>query len=155
MALGCGDIAIGNAVILPFDALTRPDISAAVSTTVLGGQNSVRVDVTIRNGDSRPHTMTLRTPCTVTMRAYATAAHDTPAAFVEEMLPGGCKSFTLVDTLQPGTSRNYATTRAVATIMNSGPSPLPPARYFFTAYVVVRELPGQAVEVDAGSIPLP
>jgi hypothetical protein len=109
--------------------------------------------VMLRNVGAVPLRLTLRTPCTVFVRVFSTPARTEPHAWSLGGNPGGCKWFPVARTISAGAVDTLRTRIPVVTILGDS---LPPGRvYYFSAHVVISELPQQHVELPAGALRLP
>jgi hypothetical protein len=108
--------------------------------------------VTLRNLGTVPLRLTLATPCTVFVRVFATPLRTEPHAWSLGGNPGGCKWFPVSRTIAP---RAVDTLRSRIPVLWILADTLPPGRvYYFSALVVIRELPQEHVELPAGALRL-
>lgn len=121
------------------------------------GEDSVRITTVLSNPGSGPLRVLLRTPCTVTHRAWTGAGMEGPPAWNSENRPGGCKSFGLELVLEAGAEQRYsATIRADEVLRQPIPGQTaPPAGVFtFAAVVEQREPAARTIILPAGTATL-
>jgi hypothetical protein len=108
--------------------------------------------VTLRNLSKAPLQLTLRTPCTVFVRVFASAARTGSHAWSLGGNPGGCKWFPVPRTIAPNAVDTLRSSVPVAAILGDS---LPAGHvYYFSALIVISELPGQQIELPAGALRL-
>ena len=129
--------------IAPFDAAMQPSIAASSNVTGTGGNETVRVSVTMTNPDAAARRYTKRIPCFLLLHLYANPSRTGTPAYADEWHVGGCKWFPVADTLAARAAVTFTTTSQPMLFTTSYPSllhPLPAGRYYASVSVGVLEL---------------
>jgi hypothetical protein len=156
----CQRVAVGapsapTATVRPSAALPL-EVSASSALVPAGGgaQHGPRVQtrVILRNLGAAPLRLTLSTACTVMVRVFFTPDRQGQHVWGSGNYPGSCKGVDLPQTVAGGAADTLYERIPVQLILGDS---LPRGRiYYFSAYVVIREVPGEHVELPAGAVRL-
>jgi hypothetical protein len=156
-AVACSD-AIAPAEVMPFDATVQPTLTVTSSVTGAAGEEIVRLSVAVGNPDAAMRRYTLRQPCVLLLRLYATPARTGTPLYADERAPGGCKWSPMPDTLA-GHGSVTLTSASHPALYFASPGappiqPFPAGRYYASVSVGVLELSPGTSELPAGEVQL-
>jgi hypothetical protein len=114
---------------------------------------SVETRVILRNLGVAPLKLTLSTVCTVMVRIFETPERQGQQVWGSGNYPGSCKGVDLPRTVAGGAADTLHERIPIQLIL--GDSLRRGRIYYFSAHVVIREVPGQHVELPAGALRLP